>query len=245
MYLTMQATENKIVNYDSVNLQTGVRKTKPVNVDGVYNLNSNISYSMPIRALKGNLELSANTGYNSNKQLLNNLLGQVITNSIKTLSFGPELRLDMNPTDKINLALGAGLNYNKSRYSVQSSPEATYLSQEYNMSVDWELPKRFYLSTDFTYTINSQRAAGFNTKVPIWNASLSKQVMKYNRGEFKLSARDLLNENIGISRNTNNNYIEDSRVLTLRRFFQLSFTYSLSKTGLNNSGGGGMRIQMR
>lgn len=71
-------------------------------------------------------------------------------------------------------------------------------------------------------------------------------MLKFNRGELKLSARDLLNQNIGISRNTNNNYIEDSRYLTLKRFFLLSFTYSLSKTGLNNAGqGGGMKIIMR
>jgi hypothetical protein len=80
----------------------------------------------------------------------------------------------------------------------------------------------------------------------LWNASISKQMLKYNRGELKFAARDLLDKNIGISRNTNNNYIEDSRVLTLRRFFLLSFTYSLSKTGLNNAGGGGgMRIITR
>ncbi|MBL0153828.1 MAG: hypothetical protein IPP93_10180 [Chitinophagaceae bacterium] len=60
---------------------------------------------------------------------------------------------------------------------------------------------------------------------------------------MKLAVRDLLNKNIGITRNTNNNYIEDSRVNTLRRYFMLSFTYSLSKTGLNNAGAsGGMRI---
>ncbi|MBC7875348.1 MAG: hypothetical protein H7Y01_15210 [Ferruginibacter sp.] len=53
----------------------------------------------------------------------------------------------------------------------------------------------------------------------------------------------MLDKNIGISRNTNNNYIEDSRVLTLRQFFLLSFTYSLSKTGLNNAAAhGGMRV---
>ena len=41
----------------------GVRTTKPVNVNGVYNLNSNISYSMPVRFLKGTVEMSSNTGY--------------------------------------------------------------------------------------------------------------------------------------------------------------------------------------
>jgi len=70
-------------------------------------------------------------------------------------------------------------------------------------------------------------------------------VLKFNRGELKFAARDLLNKNIGISRNSNNNYIEDSRVLALRQFFLLSFTYSLSKTGLNNAGGSGMRVITR
>lgn len=239
-FFNIQATQNKIVNYDSLNLQTGVRRTKPVNVNGVYNLNSEISYSMPLRFLKGSVEISSNTGLFKTKQFINK-----VGNVIRTLSWGPNLRLDMNPTEKLNFAVGAGINYNKSKYSLQSALNTNYLSQEYNASIDWQMPKGFFFATDFTYTINSQRAAGFNNKLPIWNASISKQMLKYNRGEIKFSARDLLNRNIGISRNTNNNYIEDSRVLTLRQFFLLSFTYSLTKTGLENVSGGGMRVIMR
>ncbi|HWR33610.1 MAG TPA: outer membrane beta-barrel family protein [Chitinophagaceae bacterium] len=236
MFMTGQFTKNKIVNYDTVS-QQGVRTTKPVNVNGVYNINNNFSYSMPVRFLKGSIELSSNTGFAKTKQFISKT-----ENTIKTFSIGPDLRLDMNPTEKLNIAVGAGLNYNKTKYSLQSVLNTKYLSQEYDASMDWEMPKGFFFSTDFTYTINSQRANGFNTKVPLWNASLSKQVLKFNRGEIKFSASDLLNQNIGISRNTNNNYIEDSKVLTLRRFFLLSFTYSLSKTGLNKEGGGVHRM---
>lgn len=245
LFFTMQATKNKIVNYDSLNQQTGIRKTKPVNVSGVYNLNSNISYSMPVRFLKGSIELSSVVGYSNSKQLTNTQAGSIGTNIIKTLTLGPDVRLDMNPTAKLNIMLGAGINHNNTRYSLQPSFNNTYLSQEYTASLDWEMPKRFFFATDFSYVINSQRAAGFNVKVPLWNASISKQMLKFNRGELKFSARDLLNKNVGISRNTSNSYIEDSRALTLRQFFLLSFTYSLSKTGLNNAGGGGMRIITR
>lgn len=246
LFLTAQATENKIVNYDSINLQTGVRTTKPVNVNGVYNLNSNISYSLPVRFLKGSIEISSNTRYNQGKQLINDASGVLLTNIIKTLTVGPDIRLETNPTDKLNIGFGAGINYTKTKYSQQAAQNNNYLSQDYNASVDWQLPKGFFFATDFTYTINSQRAAGFNIKVPIWNASISKQMLKFNRGELKFSARDLLDKNIGITRNTSNSYIEDARVLTLRQFFLLSFTYSLSKTGLNNAGsGGGMRIITR
>jgi len=245
LFFTMQATKNKIVNYDSLNQQTGIRKTKPVNVSGVYNLNSNISYSMPVRFLKGSIELSSVVGYSNNKQLTNTQAGSIGTNIIKTLTLGPDIRLDMNPTAKLNIMVGAGINHNNTTYSLQPSFNNRYLSQEYTASLDWEMPKGFFFATDFSYVINSQRAAGFNVKVPLWNASISKQMLKFNRGELKFSAKDLLNKNVGISRNTSNNYIEDSRVLTLRQFFLLSFTYSLSKTGLNNAGGGGMRIITR
>jgi hypothetical protein len=247
LFLNMMGrfTENRISNYDSVNLSTGVRKSRPVNVNGVYNINGNISYSMPVRFLKASFEIRNITGFSQNKQLINDQLGNVITNTIKTFNIGPEISLDINATDKINIALTAGFNYNKTKYSLQSALNNKYLSQDYDVSFDWELPKGFYFSTDFNYTINSQRSAGFNTKVPILNASISKQMLKYNRGELKFSGRDLLDKNIGISRNTNNNYIEDSRVLTLRRFFLLSFTYSLSKTGLNNTGGSGMKTIIR
>jgi len=76
----------------------------------------------------------------------------------------------------------------------------------------------------------------------LWNASISKQVMHFSRGEIKLSVNDILNRNVGISRSTNQNYIEDRRVNGLRRFFLLSFTYSLSKTGLTPDGKSGLRV---
>lgn len=239
-FFNIQTTRNKIVNYDSLDLGTGIRYSRPVNVDGVFSMNNEVSYSMPVRFLKGSVELSTNIRYNKGKQFISQ-----VANDIKTVSVGPELRLEMNPTQKLNIGTGVAINYNKSKYSIQSALSADYLSQEFNTSLDWEMPKGFFFSTDFVYTVNSQRAAGFNTKVPLWNASISKQMLKFNRGELKFSARDILNRNVGISRNTNNNYIEDSRVLTLRQFFMLSFTYSLSKVGLNNGGGGGMKIITR
>ena len=228
----MQATQNKIVNYDSIS-NLGVKTTRPVNVSGVYNMNGNISYGMPVRFLKASVEISSNFNYYKGKQFINRT-----ANNIKALSVGPELRLDMNPHKKLNISLGAALNYNNTKYSLQAALNTKYFQQEYSSSIDWEMPKRFFFSTDFSYTISSQRAAGFNSKISLWNASISKQMLRYNRGEIKLSAIDILDRNIGISRNSNQNYIEDSRVQTLRQFFMLSFTYSLSKTGLNNASGG-------
>jgi hypothetical protein len=232
LFLNAQETQNKIVNSDSIDGR-GIKTTKPVNVNGVYNVNGNISYSIPLRHLKSSLELSSRVNYFKGKQFIND-----IGNNIRTLSVGPELRLDMNPNNKINITLAAAFTCYRTKYSLQDALNTKYFQQEYSSSADLELPKRFFLSTDFSYTINSHRAAGFNSKVPLWNAAISKQILHYNRGEIKLSAIDILNQNIGINRSSNQNYIEDSKVSTLRRFFMLSFTYSLTKTGLNNAAGG-------
>ena len=235
----LQTTQHKIVNADSIDA-LGIKRTRPVNVNGVYNINSNIQYSFPLKAIKATIELSSAVNYNKGKQFVNG-----IVNHIKSLSAGPEIRIDMNPHRNINISAGTAYRYNQARYSLQAAFNTNYLQQEYNASFDWELPKRFYLSTDFTYTINRRRSEEFNTSIAIWNASISKQFMKNNRGELKIMANDLLNRNLGINRSSNQNYIEDSRVNTLRRYFLMQFTYSLSKTGLNNAGGGGMRVITR
>lgn len=237
-FFNAMKTNNKIVNNDSINLLTGVRYTKPVNVDGIHNLNVNLSYSVPARFVKGTFEVSTRSSLYKGKQFINST-----ENSINTWTLGPEVRLDMNLHEKLNMMMSVNIDYTKTKYSLQSSLNTNYLRHEYSLSADWQMPASFFLSSEFTYTKNSQRIEGYNVDVPTWNASISKQFLKYNRGELKLSIYDILNRNIGISRNTNQNYIEDVRVNTLRRFCLLSFTYSLSKTGLNS--GNGMKVIRR
>ena len=190
--------------------------------------------------LKGSVEISNNAGYQKNRQFINGLM-----NDIRTLRLAPELRFDINPNDKLNISLTTGINYTKSKYSLASDYNTEFISRNYEASADWQLPSKFFLSSDFSFVQNKQLSAGFNQEIPIWNASLSRQVLRFNRGEIKLSVNDILNRNTGIYRNSNQSYIEDVRVNTLKRFFLLSFTYSLSKTGLMNESGGNMRVIMR
>ena len=232
LFITLQETQNKIVNNDRIN-SLGIDSVMPVNVNGVYNLNGDLSYGFPVRFLKGSLEISSVFSYYSGKQLVNDA-----ANNIRSLSAGPEIRLEMNPTQKLNVSLSAGINFYKTLYSLQSSRNTKYFNQNYAAQLSWQLPKGFFVATDFNYRINNMQATGYDAKVPLWNASLSKQVLHFNRGELKLSANDLLNRNIGISRSTNQNYIEDNSIKNLRRFFMLGFTYSLSKTGMNKDQGG-------
>jgi hypothetical protein len=232
-------TNNRIVNYDVID-SFGRKTTRPVNVDGVYNLNNDISMGWPLRFIKGTVNFNTGFGYSKTIQFINS-----VRNNIYNISIDPNFEVTKSFKNKFDLTAGAGFTYNKAKYSLQSSLNNSYFTQDYTIDAGWQLPKNFYLSTDFRYTISSQRSAGFNAKVPLWNASLSKLFLKYNRGELKLSVFDLLNENQAIVRNTNSNYIEDQNNRVLKRFFLLGFTYSLNKMSANAAGPGRGNIIIR
>jgi 5-hydroxyisourate hydrolase-like protein (transthyretin family) len=236
-FFNLQETQHKIVNSDVVD-SLGVKRTRPVNVNGVYNMSGTVQLGLPLPIWKGNVNISANTGYTKTEQFINKA-----ANTIRSFTLGPGLRFDLNPTEKIDMSLSAGLNYYQTSYSLQSALSTRYFSQQYEGEFNWRLPANFFFNTSFTYIINNGRTNGYNTHVPICNTSLSRQLLHSNRGELKLSVYDLFNENVGISRSSNQNYIEDTRVRNLQRYLLLSFTYSLSKSGLTQGReAGGIRM---
>jgi hypothetical protein len=241
LFSSYSFTNNRIVNFDVID-SFGRKLTTPVNVDGVYSLNNDISLGWPLRFIKSRMNFNTGLNYSKTKQFIN-----ADQNEIRNFNISPNLEISRTFKDKFDLTLSGGVSYSKAKYSIQSALNNNYLTQDYGADIGWQLPKSFYMSTDFTYTISSQRAEGFNAKVPLWNASFSKMFLNFNRGEIKIRVYDLLNENQSIVRNTNNNYIEDQNNRVLRRYFLLSFTYSLNKMAANTgeSGRGGNIIIRR
>jgi len=85
------------------------------------------------------------------------------------------------------------------------------------------------LGSVFTYSYNSGLASGYNASVPLWNASFAKELFNKKQGELKIGVYDLLNQNVSVSRNVTNNYIQDVQNNVLKRYFLLTFTYNLKK----------------
>ncbi|MBK9984700.1 MAG: hypothetical protein IPP15_20440 [Saprospiraceae bacterium] len=64
-----------------------------------------------------------------------------------------------------------------------------------------------------------------------------------DRGQIKLSIFDALDENRGLSRTSDINYIEEVRSNSIGRYVMLSFVYSIKGAGQDNPMGG-MRMMM-
>ncbi len=226
-FVTYQATQNKIANAVYNNRATGEQLTKPVNVNGVYNVNGNFNIGFPIKHLSGgNFNTNTRIGYSQDVTYVDNL-----KNLTLNLSVGEDLRLSYNYKEKLDLGLTASVNYNQVKYSLQKQNNQSYFTHVYSGDATYTLPKNFILATDVDYTFNTGLTTGYNQNYAIWNASIAKQILKSKRGEIKASVFDLLNQNTSVYRNVAQNYIEDVKNRVLRRYFMLTFTLNINRMG--------------
>ena len=227
--LSFMATNNRIVNYDEFDAQ-GIRTTTFTNVNGVYNLNANASWGLPLKAIKSNLNINTNLGQSRNVNFVNSK-----RNIINNFSAGQEFSLNFVNKKTLDITLGTNISYNRVNYSLTKESNTNYWNQEYSLDANIYFPHGFSLASEFTFNRNTGYATGFNTNVALWNAGIAKQLFKNKKGEVRLQVFDILNENIGISRNANQNYIEDVSSRVLNRYFMLSFTYNISRFAGKNA----------
>lgn len=221
-FIAFNKTNNAIVNADVI--QNGIRSSMPVNANGVYSLFGNVNTGFGVKKLRSRFDLGIGINYLRNVGFVN---GQ--QNNITNMSIGPSLGWNYSVENVMDAQFSSRFNISKANYSLQSQLNSNYLQQVYGMELTNYLPFGLILNNTFNYTINSGRADGYNTQIPFWNASVAKGFLKNKRAEVKMSAFDLLNRNAGVSRNANQNYIEDTRYNVLQRYFLLSFTYRLNK----------------
>jgi hypothetical protein len=237
--LNASTTNNSIVNYDSV-LPNRTILTRPVNVNGAYRINGSMNYGFGIKKLKSRLSFGLNAGLNNNISYANGLL-----NTIVTKSTGPSMSYTYIVDDVIDINLTARYSFSNTNNAINPTLNTNFLTKVFGADMTNYLPFNIVLNQSFNYAINTGRAEGFNTAIPIWNASFSKFFLKNKRAEIKMSAFDLLNKNIGISRNVSQNQIVDRSYNVISQYFLLSFTYSLQKSGLGGGArAGGMMIRM-
>ena len=217
-------TQDSTVN--GVEIKRGAQFSKPVNMNGYKNLNTFITYSLPIKPIKSNLNI--NTGYSYQQAP-----GMIDYKSTRTTNQGVSagLVLGSNISEYVDFSLSYNAQFSNARTVDSVTTSNRYVTQNAGFFANLLSKNGWFLQNDLSYQNYSGLSAGMNQSFWLWNAAIGKKFLKKQAGELKLSVFDLLNQNQSISRTVNPNYITDARNMVLRQYFMLTFTYSLRNFG--------------
>ncbi|HTN47315.1 MAG TPA: outer membrane beta-barrel protein [Flavipsychrobacter sp.] len=211
---------------EGILLNSGSQLTRPVNLDGYYSVRSFMSYGMPLKVLKTNLNLNAGVNYNHLPGLINNRMNYA---NNYTLSGG--VVLSSNISENLDFTLAYTGNYNVVRNTIQTQSNANYYTQTTSARINYIFLNGFVFNTTLNHQLYSGLSEGYNQNFLLWNAGLGYKFLKDRSLDIRLNVYDLLNQNRAIARTVTETYIEDSYTNVLQRYFMLNATYTLRRFG--------------
>lgn len=218
-------TDNDIQN-STTYLPNGAQFTRPVNLSGTYNINGFLNYGFPLKKPKSNINLGVNLSNSQSQTLVNNL-----SNYTRNTTAGFNASWTTNIKEGFDMNFSSNSSFSFARYTLQPQQNGDFFTQTFVAEPTIYTKSGWVFSTDFRYIKNTGRAEGFNTNIPLWSASIAKQLFKKKDGELKFYVFDLLNQNQSLTRNVTGNTIQDVSTVVLKRYFMISFTYNLRSFG--------------
>ncbi|MEM1120326.1 MAG: TonB-dependent receptor [Bacteroidota bacterium] len=215
-------TDHKILNAVSIDEQFR-QQLRPVNFGEERRLDGYLSFGAPIKPIKSRVNLTTKYG---------RFYGNYLVNNTANANDGANFSVDVNLSNKNTETIEWTLGYKWKDYQV-NYPAEVQLNQSYSTAIFYadlslNLTDSWTVSSIFDYTNYSNASFGDAIATAIWEASMDFHFLKNKKGTLSLIGRDLLNQNVGINRFNQANFLLDQRVTSLGRYFLLQFSYNLS-----------------
>lgn len=203
-YLAYNVTQNaKAMGY-VYDRSTGVRIFKPENVNGNYYVYGGVNYSMPLDNRK-RLTFSTNTFAQlyHGVDLISTVAGVAPTRStVNTYWATEKLRLNYR-LGKFTLGAKAYCSWNRAVGKREDFIPFTVWDFNYGPTIHVELPWNMQLVSDLTlYSRRGYDDPAANTDDVVWNARLSKRILKGNL-TFSVDAFDILGQLSNLTQTVN------------------------------------------
>mgnify|MGYP003350658714 CR=1 FL=1 len=220
---TYIATADTLLN-GNVLLRKGSQLSKPVNLDGNWQVRTNLSYSTPWKKLKSTFTINMGASYVNLPGLVNGA-----TNTSKTTNLNGGLNVSSNISEKLDFNIGTMANYNFVTNTLQSQGNSNYFNMMSNMRLTWNIYKGLVYSTDGAHTYYTGLGSSFTQNYFLWTNSIAWKFGSSKLTELKFTAYDVLKQNNSVSRNITETYVEDSQTMVLQRYYMLTFTWNFRK----------------
>ncbi|MEP1094094.1 MAG: TonB-dependent receptor [Cyclobacteriaceae bacterium] len=221
-FIDVSYTLDNIVTSRTVDNTNFSQISRPVNADNSVTVSHYTSFSRPIKFAKTRFRISNRIAMNEGFTIINDITSET-TNTNNTLSISFE-----NLKKKIvDWNIGTDYTTGKTDGSQEVSSQ-DFTNQTYFLDVTISFLNKWSMSSNFDYRIFESASFTDDQEIQLWEASIQRNVMKNDRGEFKISVFDILSQNQGINRTTNFNFIEEERISSIGTYYMFSFTYRLS-----------------
>ena len=209
----------------SQNTIDNVNTTQYVNVNGNYTSWGYAGYGFKLSKIDIEVGAHANTNINHINNFVNGLAN---TSNNDSYTFG--IDLNRNKEKKYEFRFEPSVTYNNNTATV-STFSTRYWSNDNDFSGSVQLPGKFEISSSVDF-IFRQKTIVFdnNTNVIKWNAYVSKKFLKNSQLELRASVFDILNQNIGYSRNAQGTMITQNDYNTIRRYGMINLIWNFTHT---------------
>lgn len=194
-----------------------------INVNG--NVFSNVYAGFGLPFFNRKLELMPN--FNASISRYTNLINNQENITLNpTIGGGMVIELKF---DSLEISLTQEYFFSSPKSTFSSLSSTPFSTQKYDAEIKWTLPWHFKVTLNGKYTINSQRASGFNRNIFVVNAEIQKAFLPTENLVLAINTYDLLNQNLNLQRQVNGNIITDNYTQVITRYFLLKLTYRFNK----------------
>ncbi|MFT3980515.1 MAG: outer membrane beta-barrel family protein [Ferruginibacter sp.] len=212
-------TQNSITNSRVVNPSNGSSIYKPVNTNGNISMGFWSGFGMKLKKLDLRANLSPNFNYNRFADIINDQ-----KSFSNTTSVGASLSLSKTKDKKYEAYLYNNFTHSTNT-NAQTSVRNRYNTNTLGLEGTVYYKKVWSLQSDYNFNYRQKFTSDdVDLNNHMWNAKLQR-TFKNNEFTAYFLVRDILNQNIGITRNFNGNYFYEERNDRLKRYFMLGFRW--------------------
>ena len=237
-HLYFSTTRNQIDNRTSYDAATGVRTTKPENINGNWQIGGGAGFNTALDADKYfTMDAFTNFGYQHHVSYLDPQQYEEEKSATNTINFSQDLSFGYRK-DWFEISLNGDLNYNHSKNNITKTNNLDTWSFSYGLEMNLMMDWGTSLSTDIA--MHSRRGysqENMNTNELLWNLQVSHAFLKGKALVVSLQWNDILQKQSNISRTINAMMSSDSRYNAIYSYGMLRLTYKLNIFGGKNANG--------
>ncbi len=223
-YVKDKVTWQTKINDDLSRIQT------PVNTDNYYSSSINADVSTPIRPLKITINFELGETYNKGINILNGA-----ENITESFTHEARLSFENRKKDKVQISVGSAASLTNNLYSIDNN-SAVYYTLTYFSDINIQPNDKW--SFIASAEINSYYSQSFKNQdlIPLINAELTRYFLTSKRLSVSIQAYDILNQNTGIERVSELNYIRETTSDVIGRYILIAAKFRLNIADTKSSG---------